>query len=192
MSFSRAAFSALFTGSLAATAIIALVLSGPEPADESRATLPRFVIHVSTGTAKLLVDQDVTDRLDLVAAASSDTLEEDMARLDADGVIVDRATLTQMTSAGIASLLRSGRVVVTIGAWSQEVMRLAGLDESLNIPAPSASPFFSILVNSETASSATNMDYSSATFTGLLSDRANRTRAGLATPATATPTRAIP
>lgn len=117
MSFSRAAFSALVAGSVAATMILALVLSGPEPADETRATLPRFVIHVSVGTAKLLVDEHVTDRLDLVAASSPDTLEADMARLDAAGVILDRSTLTQLTSARIASLLRSGRVVVTIGAW---------------------------------------------------------------------------
>ena len=173
--------------------ILALVLSGPEPADETRATLPRFVIHVSVGTAKLLVDEHVTDRLDLVAASSPDTLEADMARLDAAGVILDRSTLTQLTSARIAALLRSGRVVVTIGAWSQELLRLAGLDESMNIPVPSASPFFSLILNSETSSSVTNMDYSPATFTGILSDRANRTHAGLgASTATTTPMRAIP
>ena len=188
MSFGRAALAAFVAGSFAAALMLLLVLQTPAPADQAAKTLPRFVVLVSPASARLLADSTVSTRLELIVPASSDGLPRELERLAADGIILDRSTITEMSSAGVGALLRSGRVIVTIGVDAQEVQFLAGLVE----PRPThvwPRPYFSILLYSDRTSRGTSMDYSTATFTGLLTMRAKQAsqergvRSATATPA---------
>lgn len=182
MSFTRNALMALFTGSVAGALILTLVLSQPQSIDEARATLPRFAVLVSPASAALLDDPAVDDHLNLLPLTSSDGLVEELTRLDADGIILDRATVTQMTTAAVASLLRSGRVIVTIGVDMTDMGRLAGFHGSFS-GYRWPRPYFSVLLYLDNGSWGTNWDYSPRPFVGFLTGRAKQARAASATPA---------
>lgn len=186
-------------GIAAAAAILLLVLV---PRSENRAsatagTRPTFVTLLSGGANSRLADTTVEQRLHLEPASSAAGIASDVARLDADGVILDEVTVRELPEGGLASLFAAGRVLVVFGVEKQDVLRLAASDRAfpdadiryipevtLNPGSPTGSyrsPFFSVVFRtrpglSKIGGGETTREYAPAVFAGLLAERASNAR----------------